>query len=407
MHNDIFDEVIKNADKAFKPGVTLASDEKHATEEPVKKDDINDDKTKIPDQKEIINDKSNDLTDKKQAQKQIDLNENNIEFIKYINKETGKNFESIEEIKEQFEKFNNYDELLNSIKQKEQILIEKELLLDEHDPIKEYFGGNENAYKVQQLKIKHPDLDTTVLWQIFNEDIKNLSNEKILLLDRKLKNDNFEDEIAKEFIKTELRLSNDFDFDDKTTWTKVDEAIIKNEVKKVKTSFSALSDEIKKPDKVDVLAKRTEKEKTEKEFEDKLKTSWPPILKTLPEYFKNIEIDYKMKIGDKVEDKKFSFTIDDEFRNQLPEIALQELIEQRLEPSKENYIKVWQQIEDYYKVTYLPKILEVHADEIRTQVLEEVYKEKTNTSYDKSKINTKDIPEDGRRKAAKILNLLD
>jgi hypothetical protein len=397
-----FDDIFENNGQGLKKGVTIQKEETQATTTEQTAAATETTTAQVDTKQAVTTEQTTQTT--QPIQTDAGLNGDTAKFIEYINKETGQNYETIDQIKEQFGRINSYDQLVSQIKEKESTILEKEKYLEEIDPIKTYFGGDENAYKLQQLKVKHPDYDSMVLWQILQKDLKSLSDEDVLILDEQLQSENLENEVAKEVISKRLGI----DFNDKTTWTKADAAIINRKAKELRTSFATLKEEIKSPEKIDLVSKKEAQVKAEKEFEDKLKTSWPPIYKTLPDHFKNIEIEYSIK-NEKGEDEKkvFNFTLDEEMRKQLPEIALEASVMQRLEPSKENYLKIWQQIEDEYKLMVLPKMLSILYNEARTEALDEVYKKQTNVSkeLDKTKTDTSNITTDGKRKAAELLGL--
>jgi hypothetical protein len=273
-----------------------------------------------------------------------------------------------------------YQETLSQNKEKiEKLASENSELKEQIDPLK-YFGGDKDAYVLQQLRNTRPDLDPTALTTIMSADVSKLSSLEVLALQVKLNNPGAVDgpgqATAKDFVYDKFDLDPD-DIDGMSPMQKSKMDIAANEARK---EFSKLSSDIEVPDVAGLTAKRQEEI-------TKATEAWTPVVKD--ELVKGLDsITFTAKGQDGKTEEVFKFNISDDYKAAILDATdktIADLASKGIEvndQTKKAIVKAWK---DQYVLMNLPKIMQSYTNDKVAKMTQETFDKYHNPKKDNKK----------------------
>jgi hypothetical protein len=261
-------------------------------------------------QKDVQKDVKKDVQEKQSVKEEtLDKGKNDSsQFdLSIFNKAFEKNFESEDQIKEILE---------SSSKLKAQ-LEEKEKLLEEGYNPMEYFA-NEKQFKINQILRQNDGLNETIVNKLVNSDLKEMSDEDVLLLNDLIETKGtYDEKIARLDIKDRYGLNKSKDEldDDELQAYQLKEYRLKRDAEKARSNLEKMLDvelpEFKKPD--DIAKER--KEAIKKEFNEN-KEKWQKFTDDYVKTLDKLTIPYK---DDGNKEVSVEFAVDDNFKANLKE----------------------------------------------------------------------------------------
>ena len=315
--SDIDDKAMMEQFMANKPeGDQTLVDPKDKKEEPKEEPKVEGqgDQKPIEDKKEDVHtnteEKPKEDTQEKPKEEPQKPNpeEDEVKFdLSTFNKAFGREFESEDQIKE----------ILESASTLKAQLEEKEKLLEEGYNPMEYFA-NDKQFKLNQILKSNEDLNEAIVNRLVTSDLKEMSDEDVLLLNDLIETKGtYDEKIARLDIKDRYGLNeNKEDLNDEELQAhQLKEYRLKKDADRARTSLQKMLDvelpDFKKPE--DIAKER--KEALDKAFNDS-KESWQKFTDDYVKSLEKLTIPYK---DDGNKDAAVEFSVDDKFKTMLKE----------------------------------------------------------------------------------------
>jgi hypothetical protein len=228
--------------------------------------------------------------------------------------------------------------------------------------IKKYFA-DENLYKTNQIKLKYPDKDVSVISDIVNTDLKTASPVDLLIKRAKLNDadiySGMNDSQVKEVIASDF---NNVDLDDPDSWDNVTKAKIAKAGKEARLEFETLQ-KVELPVPVDVEKEKEMAFSKEKQKVEEIKQQWTPIVDKMLSNFKELVIPDETG----AELYKYAPEVNDAFKSEISKYV--DFLAYTGQPINEQTITdVLENIKGRYIVKELPKIMKAHALKVSTEL---------------------------------------
>lgn len=231
--------------------------------------------------------------------------------------------------------------------------------------LKKYFA-NENLYKTNQLKLKYPDRDESIMADIVNTDLNKIN--AVDLLVKKAKFDDYDiygqmdDTAIKEVIASDF---NNVDLNDPESWDNITKAKIAKAAKQAKNELEVLQ-KIELPIPIDIEKEKEIVFSKERNRIEESKNQWNPIVEKMVADFKELIIPDET--GKEL--YKYSPELNDSFKKEINQMV--DYLAYTGQPINEQTITdVLESIKGKYIIRELPKILKSHALKVSTQVNDE------------------------------------
>lgn len=295
-----------------------------------------------------------------------------------INSFLGKDYKSVDAAKESLKAANaaakaEVDSLKSQVASLEEQI----------DPLK-YFGGNEKAYILQQLKNKRPDLDPSALTRVMSDDLVKMSSVDILALQIKLENPGAVDgpgqATAKDLVYDEYGI----DPEDPSDISAMQKSKLDIEANKARKDFSSLSKDIEVP-KVDDLTAKRQDEIT------KSTEAWSPIVKE--ELAKNLDkITFTAKGKDGKIEQVFEFNVSDEYKSAIATASdkiIADLASRGVEVTDETKAEIVKAYKDQFVLQNFTTIMKAYTNDQVAKMTVEEFNKYHNTNPDgKGRVKT-------------------
>jgi len=260
---------------------------------------------------------------------------------------------SRKELNEKVESYKGLEEKVktteSSVAEYLKTISEKDELLSKYSDPLSHFGGDADEYKRMQIKLSLKnsgdpknidaamrlidggnlsDFDTIKLYKIYNNPKADESTVDKLL--------------AKKF---------ELDLEDRDNWDGVSKLEMAEEAAKIKSEFLILKDSIKLPEKIDFSSKKKEADETAKTTSEKNKKDWESVKEKLPfdELKFNISEDIKENGENKLKEIPFSYTIPENDKKSLQEIAVKIATENNIPFNDKEYKSLMEDVLDRYE----------------------------------------------------------
>jgi hypothetical protein len=231
--------------------------------------------------------------------------------------------------------------------------------------LRKYFASDE-AFKTNQIKLKHPDKDERVISDIVMTDLGKADTVDLLIKRARLNDFDIYGGMDNSQIKEVLAADfNSADLDDPDSWDNVTKAKILKAGKEVRAEFKTLQD-VELPVPVDVEKLREEFVSKEKAQFETVKNQWSPIVDKMVANFTELVIPDESG----AELYKYAPEISDSFKTEVSKFV--DYLAYTGQPVNEKTImEVLENIKGRYIVKELPKIMKAHALKVSTQVNDE------------------------------------
>jgi len=252
-------------------------------------------------------------------------------------------------------------------------------LTEQIDPLK-YFGGDKDAFVLQQLKNLKPDLDPSALTTVMTADLKEMDAVDIIALKMKLENPGAVDgpgqATAKEMAYSELGIDPEY----KDDLTPMQKSKMEIEANKARKEFAKLSEEVEVPTVDGLTAKR-------QELIDTSAKEWTPVVKE--ELVKNLDsVTFSAKGQDGKMEKVFEFAISDDYKKAILDSADQTITDlaskgvEITDQTKRAIVKAWK---DEFVRQNLAKIMQAHTNDHVANMSEAEFNKRHNPKDDGKK----------------------
>lgn len=191
------------------------------------------------------------------------------------------------------EDFETYKRSLNEWKGKAE---DAEKQLKSFDLMKHFASPDD--YIINQLKIKHPDLDSAVLMNTLTADLEKVDPIRVIAYHRLLSDPKHEvyDNEAQAYnqVLKEVGYDSEAEYDQQSDEVKVS---IRQMVRNAKNEFSKLKSEIEVPKSIDLTEEKNKKDLELQQRYDRIKTLSSPDIRKIPELLSKIDLMAKDKDG--------------------------------------------------------------------------------------------------------------
>ena len=234
-------------------------------------------------------------------------------------------------------------------------------LAEAQDPLKHF--SSKDAYIAEQIRIRRPDLDPMVVSTLVSSDTSKLADFELLAYEALMQNpkiigglDGARELVAKRY---------DIDPDESPEkWERVSRNLMMSDRMAAEQRVSALKSEINLPKSLspeEAAAARAEQLQ-------KVKSSWAPYLGEISGFD-------KLTIPGEAGSVILEMEVPKAFRDSLPDLINNVIEQTGVVPSPETIKNIVTHRNRNFVYDYLPKILEVHGNNIRSQI-EKEYAEK-------------------------------
>jgi len=256
-------------------------------------------------------------------------------------------------------------------------------LTEAQDPLKHF--SSKDAYIAEQIRIRRPDLDPMVVSTLVSSDTSKLADFELLAYEALMQNpkiigglDGARELVAKRY---------DIDPDESPEkWERVSRNLMMSDRMAAEQRVSALKSEINLPKSLspeEAAAARAEQLQ-------KVKSSWAPYLGEISGFDK---LTIPREAGSVI----LEMEVPKAFRDSLPDLINNVIEQTGVVPSPETIKNIVTHRNRNFVYDYLPKILEVHGNNIRSQIEKEYAERLGNTMPPNNTIAPKpiDAPEGG------------
>jgi len=234
------------------------------------------------------------------------------------------------------------------------------------DPRK-YFASEEE-YKRQQILQQHgQELNPAVLNKIVSADFSTMSDVEVLVLSKQVANPNIigGEEGAREMIYQQLGVDPDEAPGD---WNQLTKNMVAEKALEMRRELAKIKD-IEVPEKVDFEAARAEREAQAASAKEELKGSWGNVVKEMVEGFNTLDLSRKGE-GETGDEVYFSYEIDNEFKQQAADLVVGYLVDNNMEPSKENVREAGSYVQDLFWRKNGNAIVQAYGRDVEAKLIE-------------------------------------
>lgn len=294
--------------------------------------------------------------------------------FKFLTETLGSEFKTDEDIE-------NYKRSLTEWKGK---VDEAEKKLKSVDPMK-YFASQDD-YIINQLKIKHPDLDPSVLMNTITTDMEKIDPLRLIAY-RKLLSDP-KHEVYENETQAYNHVLRETGYDPEVPMAEQSEEVkvaIRHLAKQAREEFGKLKSEVEVPKPIDLTAEQAKIDLENKQRYDRIKTLSSPDLVKIPEMLD--KIDFTAKDKDGKDEVVFSFQMGDFAKSKRVQDVLGQVhdvvAKNALEWTPDMAKKVVQATVDDLKKDYLW----ANSGKIAKEMRESLYKKWNDEKFEKDNHN--------------------
>ena len=303
-----------------------------------------------------------------------------VEFnLEHFNKHFGKEFKKVDEIKGLFDKVTEYEGKLTEYEKTKLDFTELQKKYEEVgkfvDP--NSFFANDQIRRTNEMLMKYPDKDATLMTRIGSLDIDKTDNFDLLVLNEMLQNPGIEggEAGARELLASEFGI----DVDDKSSWDTLTKNKISKEANKVKTEFKTLQKvEPRLP--IDVEKMKSELISRENAKIEQVKQEWTPLMEKALQDFKELTIFDSDEKGDLKEIYKYQVEYTDDERKSIKQDMINYLAYTGQQINEKTVKDSLDMIKGKFALQQLPKMMKSYGQQIATQKDDEWHQKVNNTN---------------------------
>ena len=233
------------------------------------------------------------------------------------------------------------------------------------DPRKHFV--NEEEYRRQIILQKHgAELNPALINKIVSADFDSMDDVDVLILGKLVANPDIRggDAGARELVYRQLGVDPD---QDRSEWDQYTQNIVLEAARNQRRELAKIKD-IEVPEKADFEAQRAEREQTATQAKEQLKGSWGEVAKEMVDNFNTLDLSRKGE-GDKQE-VYFSYEIDSEFKEAATGLVVDYLVDNNMEPSKENVREAEQYVQDLFVRKNMNAIVQAYGRDVEAKLIE-------------------------------------
>jgi len=289
--------------------------------------------------------------------------------FKSFNERFGTEFTDEENIKSSLSRLTElgeYDSLKEKHSESETKLAELQAKYEEMqsllDPRK--FFANEEEYRRQLILQKHgQDINPSMLNKIVSADLTQMSDLDVLVMGKRVGNPNLQggDQDIREMIYRQLGVE-----EDSSEWSAATRNIVTEAANNVRKELTKLKD-IDVPEKVDFEKQRAETAAQIAAKKEELKGQWSEITTKLVEGFKEFSLKNEGEVY-------FTYQVDEGFKKEATEFVVGYLVDNGLEPTRENLHEAQAYVEDLFWRKHGNDIVRAYGEDVKAKLTEEQQK---------------------------------
>jgi hypothetical protein len=302
--------------------------------------------------------------------------------LDHFNKHFGKEFKKADEIKSLFDLQGKVTEYEGKLTEYEKTKLDFAELQKKYEEVGRFvdpnsFFANDEIRRTNEMLMKYPDKDTTLMTRIGSLDIDKTDNFELLVLNEMLQNPSIEggEAGARELLASEFGI----DIDDKKSWDTLTKNKISKEANKVKTEFKNLQKiDPKLP--IDVEKMKSDLISRETAKIEATKGEWKPLMDKALQDFKELTIFDSDEKGDLKELYKYQVEYSDEDKKTISEDMINYLAYTGQTINEKTVKDSLDMIKGKYVLSQLPKMMKSYGQQIATQKDDEWHQKVNNTN---------------------------
>ncbi len=288
---------------------------------------------------------------------------------KSFNERFGTEFTE-ENIKSSLSRLTEYDSLKEKFTKGETDLAELQAkygeLKDLFEPRKHF--ANEEEYRRQLILQKHgQDINPSMLNKIVASDFSQMSDLDVLVMGKRVGNPNLQggDPDIKEMIYRQLGVEDDF-----SEWSAATKNIISEAANNVRKELTKLKD-VDVPEKVDFEKQRTDATTQIAAKKEELTGQWSEIATELVKGFNEFTLKNEGEAY-------FTYQVDDGFKKEATDFVVGYLVDNAMEPTKENLREAQSYVEDLFWRKHGNDIVRAYGEDVKAKITGENQKDLDN-----------------------------
>ena len=211
------------------------------------------------------------------------------------------------------------------------------------DPRKHFVS--EEEYKRQLILQQHgQELNPALLNKIVSADFDTMENVDVLILGKLVANPNIlgGESGAREMIYQQLGVDSE---ESPADWSQVTKNMVAEAANNMRKELVKIKD-IDVPEKANFEAARAEREQAATQTKEQLKSSWKEVANEMVDGFNTLDLSRKSEAGEN--EVYFSYEIDSEFKEAATDLVVGYLVDNSMEPSKENVKEAAQYVQGLF-----------------------------------------------------------
>jgi hypothetical protein len=330
-------------------------------------------------QSELTNDepKNEEIQVEVENEPTKDVVAKSFDILTYFKEKKGVELENEEQLDELLSRARDYDSIADKAKKHDELLPEYEKYKKYIELAKNprsHFASDED-YKLNQLKIKNPNLNAEVLNRVVGKDLNSLDTLEIsklgYLLDKKGRGVSDAEMMVKEDILGDK--FDDFKDEPVSEWPKNKQLKLEDYANSAREKLSAISTNIEDAKDFDFEGELISQKKKQEETVSNIVNSWSKAKDAI----------YKDNVSVKVKD--LDFLIDEEYRKAIPDLVVETAKSMGVMPSEQVYKSIKETIQSEYLWANKEKLFTHAIDDAIAKLKESELNKKSNPSGDKTK----------------------
>jgi len=315
--------------------------------------------------------------------------------FKSFNERFGTEFTDEENIKSSLSRLaelGDYDSLKEKFAKGETSLAELQAKYEEAKNLlnpRTHFA-NEEEFRRQQILLKHgQDINPSMLNKIVGADFSQMSDLDMLVMGKKVGNPNLQggDQDIREMIYRQLGVE-----EDSSEWTVATKNIVSEAANSVRKELTKLKD-VEVPEAVDFEKQRADAATAITAKKEELTGQWTEVATGLIKGFN----EFSLKNDGEV---YFTYQVDEGFKKEATDYVVGYLVDNAIEPTKENLREAQSYVEDLFWRKKGNDIMRAYGEDVKAKITGENQKENDNPKPP----NETDAPPDVDDKQKDLIN---